>query len=139
MQQSAANIARGAPAISGKPISSRPDGSFDEVIVGFVASLEARKLNGTYIKKSGVQVNGRPIYARGREHIVFLDDGCWAIKEGPGGNAGADVYAYVEDSATEPFNVRKPWFVMDDRDGFMTDISGKVTPSFDPGAEDSGR
>merc|ERR1712194_874562 len=54
INQSSADIARGAPISRGGPSGdafSGGGGSSDELVVGFMASLEARKLNGKYVKK----------------------------------------------------------------------------------------
>jgi len=99
-----------------------------EVTVSFGASQAAKRLSGVYVYVRGVEVNGRPIYKRGLKHLVHLDDGTWVIKDGPGGEDDADVYAYVQDNAREPQGIREPWNVADDGDGFVSDARGRVTP-----------
>ncbi|CAK9061740.1 Hypothetical protein SCF082_LOCUS32284 [Durusdinium trenchii] len=99
----------------------------EEVLVSFKATSEAKKLNGVYRRRTDLQVNGRPVYCNGNRHLLFMADGAWVIKEGPSSEEGAYVYAYVEDSeAQEPFGVRRPWQVMDDRDGFVVEREGLV-------------
>mmetsp|Transcript_99050 Transcript_99050/g.288931 ORF Transcript_99050/g.288931 Transcript_99050/m.288931 type:complete len:255 (+) Transcript_99050:59-823(+) len=110
------------------PRRAREEEPVDEVVVTFTASHEARKLNGSYVRRPGVLMNGRAVYLRGREHLVYVDDGTWVIKEGASGEAGAYVYAYCEDASPEPFLARSPWHVMDDADGFVADQRARVVP-----------
>ncbi|CAJ1426338.1 unnamed protein product, partial [Effrenium voratum] len=113
------------PAAGSSPGSS-PAPVIDEVLVSFRATAEAQKLNGVYRRREDLQANGRPVYCNGNRHVLYMADGAWVIKEGPGSEEGAYVYAYVEDPADQPFAVRKLWQVMDDRDGFVEEREGLV-------------
>lgn len=104
-----------------------PGEAVDEVLVAFTVSREARRLNGTYRRKVGLIVNGRPVYEHAGKCIVHLDDGTWAVKEGADGDAGAFVYAFAEDAAAEPFATRALWQAVDDGDGFVAERSGGLT------------
>jgi len=101
-----------------------------EVIVNFQRSEEARTPNGVYTMLSGLSVNRRPVFHEklGKRYLVHLDDGVWAIKETPDGDPDGQLYAYAEDSAALPSEVRSPWWVMD-QESFAIDKLGTVSES----------
>merc|ERR1712125_81362 len=72
---------------------------FVEVTVRFQASTAGLRLSGVYLTVPGPKVNGRSVYARGSEYLLYLDDGTWVVKEGPASNSDCYVYAFVEDNA----------------------------------------
>eukprot|EP00933_Yihiella_yeosuensis_P039967 TRINITY_DN3416_c6_g1_i1.p1 TRINITY_DN3416_c6_g1~~TRINITY_DN3416_c6_g1_i1.p1 ORF type:complete len:426 (-),score=78.31 TRINITY_DN3416_c6_g1_i1:57-1334(-) len=101
----------------------------EEVAVSFKASEHAKRLNGSYSRRKDLKVNQRSVYCLGNRHLVFLDDDTWAIKEGADGDPQANVYAFCEDRAMEPFAVLSEWQVLDDHDGFVSDREGVVRRS----------
>eukprot|EP00927_Polykrikos_kofoidii_P041238 TRINITY_DN35166_c0_g1_i3.p1 TRINITY_DN35166_c0_g1~~TRINITY_DN35166_c0_g1_i3.p1 ORF type:complete len:695 (+),score=87.43 TRINITY_DN35166_c0_g1_i3:292-2376(+) len=112
-----------------------------KAVVSFSSSPLAREISGTYQKIDGALVSDRPVYMNGRYHLLFRGR-AWLIQvkrgdDTQGLDEHAEVLAYVQDSAGEPWSVTNQWRVTDGAGGFVVDGHSSVRPAPTRGSSDN--
>jgi len=93
-------------------------------------SYSARNMNGSY-ELTRKEINRRPVWKHSQKecYLLYLNDGTWGFKDLASGDPAEECWAYCEDTAVLPYQVRKPWYVIQDEntdDDFIPDPQGRV-------------